>query len=255
MSSRDISVPPPSTEVISQAEFTCQSTTHKSADVSDQVGRTTPVCRYTPSQATIAALDKHLKTASEIPQVNTSVSRLVPPVGQKPMNSPARIPSDSSLAVSHLQQERHKLLECHPSDAPGLAPPVSHKFMGTPMVPFSSEASTDDDISVQPYMNTTSQPATRAAYDTSRPTCSINLVCYRGGSGGCISRQVQTALRSRFSSEEAFQKTIEKDPQLIFADAVFFRELCRLYWDMSGFWRRYFSLKTLRGLRILAVCY
>ncbi|KAF1972687.1 hypothetical protein BU23DRAFT_156017 [Bimuria novae-zelandiae CBS 107.79] len=44
-----------------------------------------------------------------------------------------------------------------------------------------------------------------------------------------------------------------KNPQLIATDEDFFRELRRLYWgEMSGFLRRYLSLKTLTGLRLLA---
>lgn len=263
MSSHQISVPPPPT-IITQVDFARENATNKSSDisseVSDQAEKNTPVSRHTPSQATYVALHKLPETPSEIPQVDTSTetsssgaSGLVPLIDQNPMNSPARSPSDPVSAISPLHREKHKLIESDPSDVPGLAPPVSHKRMDTPAVPFSSEVLTGEVISIQPQMIMPFQPATRAAYDISRPTCSMNLVCYRGGSGGCILRQVQTALESRFSSKEAFQTTIEKNPALISSDAVLFQELCRLYGDMSGFWRRYFSLKTLRGLRILAV--
>ncbi|KIW02362.1 uncharacterized protein PV09_06184 [Verruconis gallopava] len=90
-------------------------------------------------------------------------------------------------------------------------------------------------------------------YDVTRPTCSLNVVCYRSGKNGCELRQVQTVLASRFKNAEAFKKTCARNPQLISTDQRLFDELRRLYEkEMCGFWRRHFSLKTLRGLRVLA---
>lgn len=260
MSLRVNSGSPLPTKVVSQMESTHHNTTHTAADVSDQVEILTPVFPHVPSQATYATLNGHSKTPSEVPQADTSihasppgVSRLVPPVGQIPMSFPTRIPPQPPKTRSSLPQEKHKQSESDASDVPGLAPPVSRKVMDTPAMPSLSEVPADEVMSIQPRMTMNPQPVIRAAYDTSRPTCSMNLVCYRGGSGGCILRQMQTALESRFSSKEAFEKMINKDSKLIATDANFFRELRCLYEDMSGFWRRYFSLKTLRGLRILAV--
>lgn len=99
-----------------------------------------------------------------------------------------------------------------------------------------------------------STPNGESTYDIARPTCSLNLVCYRSGAKGCVLRQVQTVLESQFKDTARFEKAISANPQLIHTDEQFFRELRRLYWtEMCGFWRRYFFLKTLQGLRVLAV--
>ncbi|KAH7119796.1 hypothetical protein B0J11DRAFT_534647 [Dendryphion nanum] len=91
-----------------------------------------------------------------------------------------------------------------------------------------------------------------SAYDIQRPTCSLNIVCYRGGTKGCVLRQIQTALKSRFPDDMSFEKTRTRNSQLVTNDEEFFQELRRLYWsEMSGFWRRHLSLKTLTGLRLL----
>lgn len=119
----------------------------------------------------------------------------------------------------------------------GYAPPVHQVPMSTPHAPQPGAGATHD------------------AYDVSRPTCSLNLVCYRSGAGGCVLRQVQAVLESRFADKETFRAALAQNPQLVATDAQLFRALRRAYWkEMSGFWRRHLSLKTLRGLRVLAVC-
>jgi hypothetical protein len=92
------------------------------------------------------------------------------------------------------------------------------------------------------------------AYDIERPTCSLNIVCYRRGAQGCVLRPLETILASRFESDAAFQETLAKNPQLVATDISLFRQLHRLYWrEMCSFWRRYLSLKTLVGFRLLEV--
>ncbi|KAK4103374.1 hypothetical protein N658DRAFT_505733 [Parathielavia hyrcaniae] len=89
-------------------------------------------------------------------------------------------------------------------------------------------------------------------YDIAKPTCSLNLVCYRSGAKGCDLVQVQCVRRSMFSSDASFATVVETHPRLVHADDQFFREICRLYTtEMCGFFRRYFSLKTLRAFRVL----
>jgi hypothetical protein len=91
-------------------------------------------------------------------------------------------------------------------------------------------------------------------YNTSKPTCTLNLVCYRSGSKGCELHQIQTAKRSRFKSEAEFQRMVEETTGLIITDEQFFRALRKVYLGkMCGFWRRVFFLKTLRGIRLLSV--
>lgn len=94
-------------------------------------------------------------------------------------------------------------------------------------------------------------------YDTSKSTCSLNLVCYRSGArGGPCLEQVHTVLRSRFKGDDAAFRhfTEELHPEYIVDDEGLFTEMRRLYdAKMCGFFRRYFSLKSLRSFRILSV--
>lgn len=103
---------------------------------------------------------------------------------------------------------------------------------------------------------TTTPAQTRPAYyNTSKPTCSLNLVCYRSGAKGCDLQQIHCVLRSSFPDEATFLAAIKANPHLIHADDQFFRKIQRLYkTQMCGFFRRYFSLKSLKAFRILAVC-
>lgn len=123
-----------------------------------------------------------------------------------------------------------------PLISPGLTPPVHNFPMSTPN-PNSSIAIT-----------------AKKSYDTDKPTCSLNLVCYRGGTEGCVLRQIQTVLASRYPDKEAFELATKGNAQLIATDKRFFKDLRRMYsGEMSGMWRRWFSLKTLRGFRLLSV--
>ncbi|EPE30151.1 hypothetical protein GLAREA_12874 [Glarea lozoyensis ATCC 20868] len=89
-------------------------------------------------------------------------------------------------------------------------------------------------------------------YDTSKPTCALNLICYRARSGGCEIRQVQVVKRDRFEDEESFEQSIRDNAKLIQSDQEFFSQLRRVYLkDMCGFWRRTFALKTLTGIGLL----
>lgn len=85
-------------------------------------------------------------------------------------------------------------------------------------------------------------------------TCSLNLVCYRFGTQGCQMRQIQTINRSRFDDIGYFKEALAENPDLISTDVEFLEALRREYFGpMCGFWRRTFSLKTLRGFRLLQV--
>ncbi|KAK3304955.1 uncharacterized protein B0T15DRAFT_256265 [Chaetomium strumarium] len=90
-------------------------------------------------------------------------------------------------------------------------------------------------------------------YDTTRPTCSLYLVCYRSGARGCDLQQLLCAVRTRFPSDESLDIVIYANPYLVQTDHQLFVEMRRLYTtQMCGFLRRYFSLKTLRSFRLLA---
>jgi hypothetical protein len=93
------------------------------------------------------------------------------------------------------------------------------------------------------------------AYNTSKPTCTINLVCYRSGAGGCVMRQIQAVKRDRFEDEASFRQTFNDNRNLLLTDRQFFFKLRSVYLkEMCGFWRRAFSLKTLSRIRLLSVC-
>ncbi|CAM1502098.1 Fc.00g040820.m01.CDS01 [Cosmosporella sp. VM-42] len=90
-------------------------------------------------------------------------------------------------------------------------------------------------------------------YDIDRPTCSLNLVCYRSGAGGCDLQQIQCILRSRFSDEGSFQAAIDANERLVNTDFEFFSEMQAIFrYQMSSFFRRHFSLKSHKAFRILA---
>jgi hypothetical protein len=121
-----------------------------------------------------------------------------------------------------------------PLISPGLTPPVPNFPMSTP----------DPSVAV----------TAKKSYDTDKSTCSLNLVCYRRGGQGCVLRQIQTVLASRYSDKEAFDLVTKGNARLIATDQRFFKDLRRMYsGEMSVMWRRWFSLKTLTGFRLLSV--
>jgi hypothetical protein len=110
-----------------------------------------------------------------------------------------------------------------------------------------------DQASVLPPIQTVSSPI----FDkTKKTTCSLNLMCYRPGSQGCIRRQIQVISLSRWavSSDDGYDRFWQEKPDLIRNDQEFFHALHREYEQhICGFWRRYLSLKTLRQIRLLSV--
>lgn len=137
-----------------------------------------------------------------------------------------------------------------PMDTPGLGP-RDRIASGSPILgPQSPDISTQGPADT----NHASEIIQPSYYDTTKPTCSLNLVCYRSGSRGCDLQQIHCVLRSMYSSEESFQSAVASQPHLVYSDDQFFREMKRLYTrKMCGLFRRYFSLKTLRAFRILSV--
>lgn len=90
-------------------------------------------------------------------------------------------------------------------------------------------------------------------YDTSRPTCSLILVCYRTGTGGPCTKQLQTTTSEKWLPT-VFSDFKAKNPSCVTTDQALFREMKRVYeQEMCTFFRRHFSLKTLRAFRILVV--
>ncbi|KAH6972108.1 hypothetical protein BKA56DRAFT_660140 [Ilyonectria sp. MPI-CAGE-AT-0026] len=144
-------------------------------------------------------------------------------------------------------------------NAGSLVPPVSNIPMSSPNVSrylddqwteHPRSESKDEQEGVEPPPITANDAG---FYDISKPTCSLNLVCYRSGANGCDLQQVQCILRSKFNSDDDFQSAIAANPHLIHTDVQFFDEIQRLFaTEMSGFFRSYFSLKSLQAFRVLA---
>jgi hypothetical protein len=87
-----------------------------------------------------------------------------------------------------------------------------------------------------------------------KPTCSLNLICYRPGSQGCVLRQIRVISRSRFDTQGDYDRAVKEEEKLICTDRGFFKVLRQEYdHDICGFWRRHLSLKTLRQIRLLSV--
>ncbi|KAF2735619.1 hypothetical protein EJ04DRAFT_189418 [Polyplosphaeria fusca] len=84
---------------------------------------------------------------------------------------------------------------------------------------------------------------------STKPTCSLNLVCY---SRGCSMGQIRVTTAVRFQSDRQYKETLASHTDILVTDAQLFRRLRHVYrTDMAGFWRRWFSLKTLKRLRLL----
>lgn len=115
---------------------------------------------------------------------------------------------------------------------------------------------TSTSVVIEPSVLPPTQTVTSPAVDSlSKPTCSLNLMCYRSGSQGCIRRQIQVASRARWaaSTPDVSEKPSKENESMIFDDRQFFHALHQEYEQhIRGFWRRYLSLKTLRRIRVLS---
>ena len=84
-----------------------------------------------------------------------------------------------------------------------------------------------------------------------RPTCSLSLLCY---SRGYEMSKVRVASREIYNAESKFRQALVKQPDLCTTDKELFIRLKAVYnKELCGFWRRWFSLKSLRSLRLLSV--
>jgi hypothetical protein len=87
-----------------------------------------------------------------------------------------------------------------------------------------------------------------------KPTCSLNLLCYRPGYQGCVLKQITVIGRSRYPNEDAYNKALGENKNLVSSDEEFFQSLHAAYSrQMCSFWRRHFSMKTLQQIRLLSV--
>ena len=115
---------------------------------------------------------------------------------------------------------------------------------------------TSTSVVIEPSVLPPTQTVTSPTFDSlSKPTCSLNLMCYRSGSQGCIRRQIQVASRARWAAStlDVSEKPWKENASMIFNDRQFFHALHQEYEQhIRGFWRRYLALKTLRRIRVLS---
>lgn len=87
-----------------------------------------------------------------------------------------------------------------------------------------------------------------------KPTCSINLLCRRNGI--LQKHQIQVISQARCSSPDQSENLIASNKKLIQTDAQLFEVVRKTYQKkMYGIWRRIFSLKTLREIRLVLVSF
>lgn len=119
--------------------------------------------------------------------------------------------------------------------------------------PRQSKTPIANQLSVLPPTQTVSSPTTGSM---AKPTCSLNLMCYRSGSQGCVRRQIHVLSQARLAiSRDDYSSivSIKNSGGLVRTDEEFFAALHREYeHHICGFWRRYLSLKTLRQIRLLS---
>ncbi|KAH6889392.1 hypothetical protein B0T10DRAFT_548779 [Thelonectria olida] len=183
-----------------------------------------------------------------------------PESGPKPPLSITINPAETvSSSTPHSDEDIISLIAEYWRNIESLTPPVPKNHLSSPL---NSSDATDGHLSVRPALqqtDTVEHEATTAPggeiadiYDINKPTCSLNLVCYRSGAAGCDLQQLHCILHSKFSSNESFLKMTTANPHMIATDCRFFQEMRQVYeTKMCGFFRRYFSLKSLRAFRIL----
>lgn len=192
--------------------------------------------------------EAHDKIASKTPTTpekktgmeDTSIDPAAPPVSRNPLASPMFKQINAFEVVSPTVATTQLV------DSPLITPRIQLKKL-EPTDP-KDRGRTEKGVATSPSSQDTLH------YITTKPTCSLNLVCYRSGARGCELHQIQTVKGSRFKDDAEFQKVLVENPELISRDEQFFNALRDVYLGkMCNFWRRSFFLKTLRGIRLLSV--
>ncbi|OIW24903.1 hypothetical protein CONLIGDRAFT_684805 [Coniochaeta ligniaria NRRL 30616] len=223
---------------------------------SNELDITPPISK--PDVSSAHAADPPVHALTDRPEPPVRVLAVTPSL-QEPGDCPLRLdegkggnvaePASPPGSNSYLFRYMFPPVSNIPMDTPGLGPKDPIGFDSPILRPPSPGVSTQGPADTT-FASETVRPS---HYDTTKPTCSLNLVCYRSGSRGCDLQQIHCVLRSMYPREESFQSAIASQQQLIYADDQFFREMKQLYTrKMCGLFRRYFSLKTLRAFRILS---
>ncbi|KAL4791617.1 hypothetical protein BDV19DRAFT_392963 [Aspergillus venezuelensis] len=88
-------------------------------------------------------------------------------------------------------------------------------------------------------------------FDVEKPTCSINLLCHRNGE--LQKHQIHVIHHRRCKGLEEFLKLIDDNNELISSDKQLLTTMRHIYeQEMYGVWRRIFSFKFLRRIRLVA---
>ncbi|OQE17832.1 hypothetical protein PENSTE_c019G09469 [Penicillium steckii] len=118
-------------------------------------------------------------------------------------------------------------------------------------------SATDDevgiDLSLRPFSKLLKQDEDTAEklFDTEKPTCSINLICQRNGF--LQKYQIHVINKDRCATPDQFDSLITNVKGLIKTDSQFFKTVKRTYdKKLRGIWRRLFSLKELREIRLVS---
>lgn len=254
----------------------------------EQPGRLSPQNPYLSTFPFNApSLPPHADTKTLAPDPNPSVPALLVPVSASTEPSavavnPTHGDADQKVVVVELStgSAKGKSPDLHPQDLPRgilaspsiprdigiatFAPPVS--TIPLEASPGFSLTTPTDGFLPGPKPNPGAHRVVKTAetietdaggptyYNTNKPTCSLNLVCYRSGAKGCELQQIQGILRSKYSNDEGFEAVKTATKGLISTDYQFFHEMERLYeTKMCSFLRRNFSLKSLKAFRVLAV--
>lgn len=93
-----------------------------------------------------------------------------------------------------------------------------------------------------------------AEWDTTSSICTLNVFCRRTSQGRYVGHRITVIdVRAYLDPDEA-RAIIMNDPHLVHNDRRFFEELNFVYYThMCSFWRRWFSLKTLRTFQLVKV--
>lgn len=201
-------------------------------------------------QALYSALAESMdQTDEQIVRPGAAVAQGVVPSTDAIMHTAGAGSHDSKLSEYHVQHEWYEPDTQHLwTDASiSVVPPIRSNTIPPDSATFRT--SNPD----QHHGNSQAR-AQDSAYLTTRPTCSLNLVCYRSGATGCKLQQIHVAEQTRFKSDHAFKAACAARPDLLTSDYALLQALRNTYLRaMCGFWRRIFFLKTLRGIRLLEV--
>jgi hypothetical protein len=148
-----------------------------------------------------------------------------PPVSRNPLASPTFKQTDASEVASPTASTMQFV------DSPLIPPRIQLKKLEP--TELEGKGRTEKSVATSPSSQNTMH------YITTKPTCSLNLVCYRSGARGCELHQIQTVKRSHFKDDAEFQKVLTENPELISRDEQFFNALRDVYLGkMCNFWRR-----------------